>query len=322
MKKKRKSTLKDYLVPHGGNGYKPLILCMGGVTIVLLLILLLEAGYLLGTKYAFNNSSFLASVLPGVLVDLTNSDRVDQGVAPLTSDALLASAAQMKADDMAQKGYFSHVSPDGKSPWYWLDQVGYAYSYAGENLAVDFTDSKNVEEAWMASPAHHANLVKPQYTRVGIGVAQGNYEGHATTFVVQLFATPTKVAATKEAVNPVAAVVQTSPTVATAAVVTEVAPTRVLGAEIAPSQPAPSFLVQVAASPYHTVAYLLAGLAALFAVLLMLALVVHVRIQFIEVLVGGLVIILAALSLLGYNAATRTGEVPLNTQTASVIQAL
>ena len=60
----------------------------------------------------------------------------------------------MKAQDMATLGYFAHVSPDGKTPWYWIEKVGYDYQYAGENLAINFSDSKDVTNAWMASPLH------------------------------------------------------------------------------------------------------------------------------------------------------------------------
>lgn len=97
----------------------------------------------------------------------------------------------MKAQDMATKGYFAHTSPEGKkTPWYWLKQVGYQYQYAGENLAINFTDSKDVTNAWMNSPTHKANIVKDKYTEVGTGIATGLYEGRETVFVAQVYANP------------------------------------------------------------------------------------------------------------------------------------
>jgi hypothetical protein len=98
----------------------------------------------------------------------------------------------MKANDMAEKGYFAHTSPEGKTPWYWFKQAGYDYSYAGENLAVNFFESKDVAEAWMNSPTHRANIVKKDYTEIGIAVATGMYEGRQSVFVAQLFGTPMK----------------------------------------------------------------------------------------------------------------------------------
>jgi hypothetical protein len=96
----------------------------------------------------------------------------------------------MKANDMATKSYFAHTSPEGKTPWYWLSQVGYNYQYAGENLAINFTDSKDVTNAWMASPTHKANIVKGNYTEIGTGIATGIYEGRETVFVAQVYANP------------------------------------------------------------------------------------------------------------------------------------
>jgi uncharacterized protein YkwD len=124
------------------------------------------------------------------LVALTNDDRVGQGVPQLTENALLSTAAQEKADDMAEKGYFSHYSPLGTSPWYWFTAVGYYYTHAGENLAINFDTPTSVEAAWMASPTHRANIVRNLYTQVGIGIAHGMYLGKPTTFIVELFATP------------------------------------------------------------------------------------------------------------------------------------
>jgi hypothetical protein len=96
----------------------------------------------------------------------------------------------MKAEDMAAKGYFAHESPEGLTPWYWFKEAGYQYAYAGENLAVHFTDSTAVVDAWLKSPAHRANVMNGNYTEIGIGTAKGTFEGVDTVFVVQLFGTP------------------------------------------------------------------------------------------------------------------------------------
>ena len=124
------------------------------------------------------------------IVSLVNGDRAAEGVSGLSSNRLLAAAAQKKADDMAAKGYFSHKSPRGTSPWHWFTSVGYYYTHAGENLAVNFDDPSALERAWMASPAHRANIVRSIYAQVGVGVSHGTYLGRPATFVVQFFATP------------------------------------------------------------------------------------------------------------------------------------
>lgn len=131
-----------------------------------------------------------AAVIASVLVDLANTDRTSQDLPALTIDAQLTKAAQLKANDMAQYSYFAHVSPTGVDPWHWFSQAGYKFDYAGENLAVDFSDSDAVNTAWMNSPTHRENILDPHYTEIGIATAEGVYEGHPTTFVVQEFGTP------------------------------------------------------------------------------------------------------------------------------------
>jgi len=147
----------------------------------------------------------VAAVVAADVVALTNENRTDDGLPALSTNALLTEAAQEKADDMAAHSYYAHVSPDGKSPLYWLQKVGYKYLNAGENLVIDRTTSEQVVDAWMASPDHRENILRPQFTQIGVGVAEGEYQGIKTTFVVQEFGTPYPVAPVAVAVaKPVA----------------------------------------------------------------------------------------------------------------------
>lgn len=182
--------LKKYFVPHEKNSYKPHFLRHESFLFFSLLIIILEIGFLAQVFLVFDKTNFLAAVLPGVLESMTNKERTANNVGLLSTNELLEKAAQMKAEDMATRGYFAHNSPDGKTPWYWLEQVGYKYTYAGENLAVNFFESEDVSEAWMNSPTHRANIVKKDYTEIGIGVAKGIYQGKHTIFVAQFFGTP------------------------------------------------------------------------------------------------------------------------------------
>ena len=88
---------------------------------------------------------------------------------------------------MLAKGYFSHNTPSGQTPWDLITASGYNYITAGENLAVNFTQAENVETAWMNSPDHRANILNKSYQNIGIGIAQGLYQGHQAIFVVQMF---------------------------------------------------------------------------------------------------------------------------------------
>ncbi len=189
-----------------------------------------------------NVTSNLASVVGSVMTELTNEERTANSLQTLTVSSKLNQAAQMKAADMAANGYFAHTSPEGKTPWYWLDQVGYNYDYAGENLAINFSDSKDVVEAWMNSPTHEANIVKGSYTEIGTGVAEGIYQGRKTIFVAQVYAHPIVSSADASNLN--------KPKEATQQITKNTVPGQVLGAEISVTQP--TFWQKWLASPEST----------------------------------------------------------------------
>jgi Cysteine-rich secretory protein family len=185
------SWIKKHFIPHAGNDHRPHILRTKSIHNIILVVLLLEIfTFFIPAITRINNTGGMAAVLPGILADLTNNERQLDNLKTLTVSPVLNKAAEMKAQDMASKGYFAHTSPEGKTPWYWLEQAGYDYQYAGENLAVNFTDSQDVTSAWMNSPTHKANIVKSNYTEIGTGIAQGMYEGRQTIFVAQVYANP------------------------------------------------------------------------------------------------------------------------------------
>jgi len=132
----------------------------------------------------------VGTVLPAVVVDLTNQERQSLAAAPLQRNSALDEAARLKAEHMVQEGYFAHYSPTGVTPWHWFAEAGYSFVHAGENLAIHFSDSHEVISAWMNSPTHRDNIVDPKYLEIGVGTARGEYQGHETVFVVQLFGAP------------------------------------------------------------------------------------------------------------------------------------
>lgn len=153
---------------------------------------LIVGSFLVSTFYmqAFLQSGQLAAVITATLVDLANNDRKEDAIGPLKINPKLVAAAQAKANDMAAKSYFAHTSPDGSTSWSWFEEAGYSFSYAGENLAVNFKDSEDVEKAWMDSPTHRANIMNSKFTEIGIATAEGEYKGKKTIFVVQMFGHP------------------------------------------------------------------------------------------------------------------------------------
>ncbi|MFA5000711.1 MAG: CAP domain-containing protein [Candidatus Paceibacterota bacterium] len=130
---------------------------------------------------------FLGAILPALVVDYANLDRAVEKKLPLQTNVLLTQAAQLKAEDMAKRSYFSHEGPDGEAPWIWLDRVGYKYVYAGENLALNFYDSGQVNQAWLNSFQHRANIMNKNFTEIGVGSATGQFEGRNSVFIVQFF---------------------------------------------------------------------------------------------------------------------------------------
>jgi len=316
MRRKRSALIRihHYFIPHKHNGYRPHVFRFASVLVIALVLVVLESAYLIQTNFILPHTNFLGAVLPGALISLTNDDRVANDVPTVIENDQLTQAAQDVANDMATKGYFAHISPDGKDPWYWLAQVGYKYQYAGENLAVNFTDSSAVESAWMASPTHHANIVKPQYTQIGIGVANGTYQGKDATFVVSFFGTPeTALSQSQEPVAvaspPKAVEVGIASPVAVSTGTSTTAPiAQILGTQVqATATPAilPSsitnFFTTVTTSPTSTITKILSVLAIIVLVLLVVAIVVKISVQFIEIIAGGLILLLIILGFLFFN---------------------
>jgi hypothetical protein len=125
---------------------------------------------------------------------------------------------------MAKNSYFSHDSPTGVTPWHWFKEAGYPFVHAGENLAVYFTDSGEVVNAWMNSPTHRANIVGSQYREIGVGTARGTYDGFETVFVVQMFGT--------QALPPKPAIVASQNTVVPQATIRQAATSAVAVVEV------------------------------------------------------------------------------------------
>lgn len=197
------SMLQKHFIPKESNNHRPHILRKESIRQILILVIVCEMIAFAGASLLrFDGTFGTASVIPLVLSDLTNKERQEQNLGALTVNETLNKAAQLKAEDMATKEYFAHTSPEGKTPWYWLKQVGYEYQYAGENLAVDFSDSQDVARAWMNSPTHKANIIKQNYTEVGTGVAEGKFEGKKTVYVAQVYANPLVTSANPIAVTP------------------------------------------------------------------------------------------------------------------------
>lgn len=179
--------LKMWFVPHQKNAYRPHLINRYSLGVVAVLC---GAVFLFSGQGTTNVLGQQASITPVGLLEQTNNERKKATVSPLTIDTQLMKAAALKAKDMFENNYWSHTSPDGVTPWRWIQQSGYSYAYAGENLARNFTSDDAVVAAWMASDGHRENMLHPYYTEVGFAVMEGNLNGKMSTVIVAMYATP------------------------------------------------------------------------------------------------------------------------------------
>lgn len=196
-------------VPHSHNNHKAKILWQQSIFILIGL-------YIMGRSII----DITIGLKPGVLgyaskidvnqlIELTNNQRLNSGAESVKLNEQLNQAAQAKVNDMFANNYWAHTSPSGTEPWYFVTNSGYKYLHAGENLARDFSTSKDIVNAWMASPTHKKNLLDKRYKDMGLAVKDGYINGVETTIVVQMFGVAQstkpigKVASTNISVEPV-----------------------------------------------------------------------------------------------------------------------
>jgi len=111
-------------------------------------------------------------VIEDRVVSMVNDERCKRGLRPLRHDDRLRRSARAHSDDMAVRGYFAHIAPDGKSPGEWMRELGYT-APAGENIARGQPDPPQVMMTWMNSPPHRASIIHPAVRAIGVGVRPG-----------------------------------------------------------------------------------------------------------------------------------------------------
>jgi uncharacterized protein YkwD len=116
------------------------------------------------------------------LLRAVNHTRAARGLRALRIDSRLVRAARSHSAAMLRGNYFSHGDFHGRMVAYHVHGPA-----AGENLAwgtgAYATPAKVIAE-WLASPEHRANLLRPGWTRIGIGLAHGSFLGNGGTTVV------------------------------------------------------------------------------------------------------------------------------------------
>jgi uncharacterized protein YkwD len=129
------------------------------------------------------------------MLDLVNHDRIDPSVAeetkgrahPLQWDGRLAAIARLHSEEMAREGFFGHEGTDGSQPSNRVSRAGIQWRSTGENIA-KCRDVAEAEELFMDEPRfrqnHRGNILNPEYTHVGIGIARGP---DGTLYITQEF---------------------------------------------------------------------------------------------------------------------------------------
>lgn len=127
------------------------------------------------------------------VIDAVNKERKSVGLPTLARSTQLTKAACLKAQDMIDKNYWSHDSPDGRKPWDFVLSTGYRYQTMGENLGYGkFADASSVVESWMDSAGHRENILKTTYTETGMCVINAdNYlDDGRHRVIVNMLASP------------------------------------------------------------------------------------------------------------------------------------
>ncbi|WP_431029140.1 S-layer homology domain-containing protein [Lysinibacillus sp. LZ02] len=120
------------------------------------------------------------------IVRLVNEEREKNGLSSLIQDPYLNQLATIKVQDMFEYSYFDHESPYYGHSWDMATLYDYEFLSFGENIARFFIKPEDVMAAWMVSDSHRENILKPNYTHIGIAVKKDDNGKH---YFIQLFST-------------------------------------------------------------------------------------------------------------------------------------
>jgi uncharacterized protein YkwD len=131
-----------------------------------------------GRVLGWDANSF-SSAAESQLVALTNQARTSRGLPALKVDSALTSIARWRSKDMIVRDYFSHdiPSPPGGRVFNEMDRRGYCYLLAGENIGwnnyPDDVATQQIQQMFMASSGHRANILGSRWDHIGVGAYKG-----------------------------------------------------------------------------------------------------------------------------------------------------
>ena len=119
------------------------------------------------------------------VVQLVNIEREKNGLKALSFDSSISNVARTKSRDMADNNYFAHNSPTYGSAGNMLEKSGISLTLWGENIASGQYTPEDVVRGWMNSTGHRANILSPNFTKIGVGYATNS---NGTPYWTQMFA--------------------------------------------------------------------------------------------------------------------------------------
>ncbi len=132
-----------------------------------------------------------ALITSKTIIEATNLERRSDGEKALVSDAALTEIAAARLKDMFARQYFAHTSPTGQTVGKLALSKEYDYAIIGENLALgSYVDTADLVNAWMESKGHKENILRDNYTSIGVAVGTGILDGEETMIAVQVFSRP------------------------------------------------------------------------------------------------------------------------------------
>lgn len=150
----------------------------------------------IGTPIVNVTNAYSSRSLPEIralALELVNRDRLLNGLTPLVEDPLLSRSAQLHAQDMMERQYYAHVTPEGRTPTDRFFEVGGTLG-VGENIMqqkgalgvrLTYRLVEQYQKGWMYSDGHRQNLLTPEYRQFGYGIVVNSLTGEV--YAVQNF---------------------------------------------------------------------------------------------------------------------------------------
>lgn len=104
----------------------------------------------------------------------TNGVRAINGLAPLKYSQQASESARLHCEDMAERDYFAHDTPEGITCAERMSRRGIIYTACGENLGAGYMGAFDLVDGWYNSHGHRLNMLASDYEYIGVAMTAGN----------------------------------------------------------------------------------------------------------------------------------------------------